>query len=205
MDVDRSVAALSEVLFTLAIFAVGVAILEGSPLPGPRALAEGASWRSRSCSIAPALVGLPALIIYPLVWELNVSFTNMSLNRLCDPGFPAGLLAECRGEPMFVGLDNYVNVFTRPVLQVAGLLPGLLADDPVDRHQRGLPRRPRPRPRPPPQPPSAAEGRLPRAHRPAVGDPADRVAGRLADRAQRRVRHGQPAARPWSASTDRAG
>ena len=29
MDVDRSVAALTEVLFTLAIFAVGIAILEG--------------------------------------------------------------------------------------------------------------------------------------------------------------------------------
>ena len=70
--------------------------------------------------IAPAFVGLLALIIYPLLWELNVSFTNMSLNRLCDPGIPAGLLTECRGQPMFVGLDNYINVFTRPVLQFAG-------------------------------------------------------------------------------------
>jgi arabinogalactan oligomer / maltooligosaccharide transport system permease protein len=119
VDVDRSVAALSEVLFTLAIFAVGVAILEGI------LYLVLVRWLKAKLAlpfllIAPALIGLLALIIYPLVWELNVSFTNMSLNRLCDPGFPAGLLAECRGERMFVGLDNYVRVFTLPVLQVAG-------------------------------------------------------------------------------------
>jgi arabinogalactan oligomer/maltooligosaccharide transport system permease protein len=119
VDVDRSISALSEVLFTLAVFAVGVAILEGilylilvrwlkARLALPILL------------IAPAFVGLLALIVYPLLWELNVSFTNMSLNRLCDPGIPAGLLAECRGQPMFLGLDNYINVFTRPVLQAAG-------------------------------------------------------------------------------------
>ena len=119
MDVDRSISALSEVLFTLAVFAAGVAILEGilylilvrwlkARLALPILL------------IAPAFFGLLALIVYPLLWELNVSFTNMSLTRLCDPGIPAGLLAECRGEPMFVGLDNYVSVFTRPVLQAAG-------------------------------------------------------------------------------------
>lgn len=119
MDVDRSLAALSEVLFTLAIFAVGIAILEGV------LYLVLVRWLKARLAlpillIAPALVGLTALIVYPLIWELNVSFTNMSLNRLCDPGFPAGLLAECRGEPMFVGLDNYIRVFTLPVLQVAG-------------------------------------------------------------------------------------
>lgn len=119
MDVDRSVAALSEVLVTLAIFAAGIAIMEGV------LYLVLVRWLKARLAlpillIAPALVGLLALIVYPLVWELNVSFTNMSLNRLCDPGFPAGLLAECRGQPMFVGLDNYVRVFTLPVLQVAG-------------------------------------------------------------------------------------
>ena len=119
MDVDRSAAALSEVLVTLAIFAVGIAVLEGilylvlvrwlkARLALPLLL------------IAPALVGLLALIVYPLLWEFNVSFTNMSLNRLCDPGIPFGILAECRGENMFVGFDNYIRVFTQPVLQVAG-------------------------------------------------------------------------------------
>ena len=119
MDVDRSVAALSEVLFTLAIFAVGIAILEGV------LYLVLVRWLKARLAlpvllIAPAVVGLTALIIYPLIWELNVSFTNMSLNRLCDPGFPAGLLATCKDQPMFIGLDNYINVFTRPVLQVAG-------------------------------------------------------------------------------------
>jgi arabinogalactan oligomer/maltooligosaccharide transport system permease protein len=119
LDVDRSVAALSEVLVTLAFFAVGVAVLEvilylvlvrwlKARLALPLLL------------IAPALIGLLALIVYPLLWEFNVSFTNMSLNRLCDPGIPFGILAECRGESMFVGIDNYVRVFTQPVLQVAG-------------------------------------------------------------------------------------
>jgi arabinogalactan oligomer/maltooligosaccharide transport system permease protein len=119
VDVDRSVAALSEVLITLAVFAIGVAILEGILY-----LVLVRWLRARLALpillIAPAFVGLVALILYPLLWELNVSFTNMSLNRLCDPGIPAGLLTECRGQPMFVGFDNYINVFTRPVLQVAG-------------------------------------------------------------------------------------
>jgi arabinogalactan oligomer/maltooligosaccharide transport system permease protein len=119
VDVERSAAALWEVFFTLAIFAVGVAILEGI------LYLVLVRWLKARLAlpillIAPALIGLLALIIYPLLWELNVSFTNMSLNRLCDPGFPAGLLAECRGQPMFLGLDNYVRVFTQPVLQVAG-------------------------------------------------------------------------------------
>jgi arabinogalactan oligomer / maltooligosaccharide transport system permease protein len=111
MDFDRSVSALSEVLVTLAIFAVGIAILEGVLY---LVLARWLKWKLALpiLLIAPALVGLLALIVYPLLWELNVSFTNMSLNRLCDPGFPAGVLAECRGQPMFVGLDNYVRVFT---------------------------------------------------------------------------------------------
>jgi arabinogalactan oligomer / maltooligosaccharide transport system permease protein len=119
MDFDRSVSALSEVLVTLAIFAVGIAILEGVLY---LVLARWLKWKLALpvLLIAPALVGLLALIVYPLLWELNVSFTNMSLNRLCDPGFPAGLLAECRDQPMFVGLDNYIRVFTLPVLQVAG-------------------------------------------------------------------------------------
>ena len=116
MDVDRSVSALIEVFTTLAIFAVGVAILEGI------LYLVLVRWLKARLAlpillIAPAAVGLLALIAYPLLWELNVSFTNMSLNRLCDPGIPAGLLAECRGEPMFLGLDNYIAVFTRPVLQ----------------------------------------------------------------------------------------
>lgn len=119
MDVDRSVSALTEVFITLAVFAAGVAILEGV------LYVVLVRWLKARLAmpillIAPAFVGLVALIFYPLLWELNVSFTNMNLSRLCDPGIPAGLLTECRGVRMFIGIDNYINVFTRPVLQVAG-------------------------------------------------------------------------------------
>lgn len=60
--------------------------------------------------VAPAAVGLTVLVIYPLLWELNVSFTNMSLRNFRDPGL-LGL-----GTGMFLGATNYFEVFTRPVL-----------------------------------------------------------------------------------------
>jgi arabinogalactan oligomer / maltooligosaccharide transport system permease protein len=123
MNVDQSINAVIEVLITLAVIAAVVAILEGilylvlvrwlkARLAVPLML------------IAPAFVGLAALVVYPLLWELNVSFTNMSLRRFCDPGFPTmGLFVECpqgSGETMFIGIENYIRVFTAPVLQQAG-------------------------------------------------------------------------------------
>lgn len=118
MDAQQSIGAVVEVLTTLLWFAVGIAILEGV------LYLVLVRWLKARLAlpillIAPAFIGLMALVVYPLVWELNVSFTNMSINRFCDPGFPAGLLTECRGEPMFIGIDNYIRVFTAPVLQVA--------------------------------------------------------------------------------------
>jgi len=121
VNLNQSFAAVGEVLVTLFAIAVVVAVLEGvlylvlvrwlrARLAVPLML------------IAPAVIGLLVLIVYPLLWEFNVSFTNMSLRRLCDPGFPAGLAAECQGEPMFLGLDNYIRVFTAPLLQQAGFL-----------------------------------------------------------------------------------
>ncbi len=64
--------------------------------------------------VAPAVLGLLILIGYPLLWELNVSFTNMSLRNFRDPGF-LGLQTD-----MFVGLANYIEVFTQPVLKLTG-------------------------------------------------------------------------------------
>ena len=64
--------------------------------------------------VAPAAVGLLVLIVYPLLWELNVSFTRMSLRNFRDPGF-LGLSND-----LFVGAENYVEVFTRPVLNQTG-------------------------------------------------------------------------------------
>ena len=120
MNFDQSASALQEIVLTLVVIAVAVAALEGflylvlvrwikARLAVPLML------------IAPAFVGLLLLIAYPLLWELNVSFTNMSLRRFCAPDFPtAGLLTECKGESMFVGAENYIKVFTTPVLQQAG-------------------------------------------------------------------------------------
>ena len=123
MDLGNTLNALQEVLLTLLLIAVSVALLEGilylvlvrwmkARLAVPLML------------IAPAFVGLLALVLYPLIWELNISFTNMSLNRFCAPPLipPAGIGFDCKGTEMFVGLNQYVNVFTKPVLQQAGFL-----------------------------------------------------------------------------------
>lgn len=121
MDLGNTLNALQEVLLTLLLIAVSVALLEGilylvlvrwmkARLAVPLML------------IAPAFVGLLALVLYPLIWELNISFTNMSLNRFCAPPLvpPAGIGFDCKGTEMFVGVNQYINVFTRPVLQNAG-------------------------------------------------------------------------------------
>lgn len=59
--------------------------------------------------MAPAIVGLFFLIIYPLLWELRLSFTNMSLRAFRDP--------------QFIGLTNYIKVFTEPVLKQKNFFP----------------------------------------------------------------------------------
>jgi arabinogalactan oligomer/maltooligosaccharide transport system permease protein len=112
MNVDQTIGALVEVLTTLVVIAVAVAVLEGF------LYLVLVRWLKARLAIpfmliAPAFVGLIVLILYPLLWELNVSFTNMSLRNLRDPGL-LGLAQD-----MFVGVDNYVRVFTAPVLQQA--------------------------------------------------------------------------------------
>jgi len=62
--------------------------------------------------VAPAALGLAILVGWPLLWELNVSFTKMSLRNFKDPGF-LGL-----GNGLFVDVRNYVSVFTEPVLKL---------------------------------------------------------------------------------------
>jgi arabinogalactan oligomer/maltooligosaccharide transport system permease protein len=59
--------------------------------------------------LAPAAIGLIALVIYPLIWELRLSFTNMSLRAFKDP--------------QFMGFKNYVRVFTEPVLKQKMFFP----------------------------------------------------------------------------------
>lgn len=59
--------------------------------------------------VAPALLGLLVLNIFPLLWELWISFTNMSLKhfRTVD----------------FIWFANYIRVFTDPVLKDAMFFP----------------------------------------------------------------------------------
>ena len=59
--------------------------------------------------LAPAAIGLIALVIYPLIWELRLSFTNMSLKAFKDP--------------QFIGFKNYIRVFTEPVLKQKMFFP----------------------------------------------------------------------------------
>jgi len=62
--------------------------------------------------IAPAVFGLLLLNVFPLLWELFISFTNMSLRYFRNP--------------QFIGLGNYIRVFTEPVLKDVTFLPLLL-------------------------------------------------------------------------------
>ena len=62
--------------------------------------------------ILPALVGLLMLVIFPLLWEVNVSFTNLSPRHFKNPDF--------------TGLQNYKDVFTQPVLKQVYFVPVFL-------------------------------------------------------------------------------
>lgn len=76
--------------------------------------------------LAPAVLGIAVLYIYPLLWELNVSFTKMNVRNFINPGLLGltweGTILEPFGaeRDIFVGLDNYVNVLTGPVLKQTG-------------------------------------------------------------------------------------
>jgi len=121
MNLDQTLGALGEVVTTLLVIAAAVVALEGF------LYLVLVRWIKARMAvpfmlIAPAFVGLIVLIVYPLLWELNASFTNMSLRNFCDPGFPTmGIGVHCRTEgDMFIGVENFARVFTAPVLQQAG-------------------------------------------------------------------------------------
>jgi arabinogalactan oligomer/maltooligosaccharide transport system permease protein len=113
VNLDAVATAVGQVGLTLVVIVALVAILEGLLY-----LLLVRTLKTRLAIpimlVAPAVVGLLVLIVYPLLWELNVSFTKMSLRNFKDPGF----LGLANG--MFVGIDNYVEVFTLPVLKLTG-------------------------------------------------------------------------------------
>lgn len=76
--------------------------------------------------LGPAAVGLAALIIYPLAWELNLSFTNMSLRNFGDKAEYTWI--ACQGKEISSWLldcllDNYADVFRLPVLKQVTFFP----------------------------------------------------------------------------------
>lgn len=62
--------------------------------------------------ITPALIGLLLLVVYPLIYEIVLAFSNMNLYHFKDPDYS-----------LLIGLKNFARVFTKPVLQQAYFLP----------------------------------------------------------------------------------
>lgn len=82
--------------------------------------------------VGPAAVGLIVLVVYPLLWEFNLSLTNMSLRRFgdkaqytwvacqsADPSTIQNWVLDCL-------LRNYADVFRAPVLKQVTFFPVFL-------------------------------------------------------------------------------
>lgn len=72
--------------------------------------------------LGPAIVGLLALIIYPLIWEFNLSLTNMSLRRFGDKAEYNWIACQANPDAIRFWLTdclirNYADVFRLPVLK----------------------------------------------------------------------------------------
>ena len=111
-DLNQAFTALSDVALTLVVLLVLVAALEAFHY------VVFVRWRKSRMALpimflTPAVLGLLILYVYPLLWELNVSFTKMSIRYFVDPGFLG--LDTTKGS-IFVGFQNYIDVFTKPVL-----------------------------------------------------------------------------------------
>jgi len=113
VSLDSVTTALGQVSLTLIVIAAIVVVLEGVLYLLLVKLVK-TKYAVPIMLVAPAALGLLVLIGYPLLWELNVSFTNMSLRNFKNPGF-LGL-----EQGMFVGFENYIQVFTEPVLKLTG-------------------------------------------------------------------------------------
>ena len=114
-DWDQATTALRDVGWTLAVIVLLSAILEVV------LWAVLVKWRKARLALpimllAPAVIGLLVLYVYPLIWEFNVSFTKMGIRNFVNPGI-LGLTSDPQ---IFVGLQNYINVFTQPVLKQTG-------------------------------------------------------------------------------------
>ena len=108
IDPDVMLKSLSEVFLTVLIVLGAIVVLEGLLylilirwLKIKKALVV--------MLISPAIIGLLVLQLFPLLWEARLSFTNMSLKHFFAVDF--------------IGIKNYVRVFTEPVLKQVRFLP----------------------------------------------------------------------------------
>ncbi|MCX7031903.1 MAG: sugar ABC transporter permease [Spirochaetes bacterium] len=62
--------------------------------------------------LAPAIVGLAALVVLPIAYEVRLAFSNMSLRRFRDPDFGLAF-----------GWRNLKSIFTEPVLKQTMFFP----------------------------------------------------------------------------------
>lgn len=102
---------LGEVVQTLLLIVAGAAAISGLTY-----LILGVLLKSRHALpftlLAPAIVGLCLLVVYPMGYEVRLAFSNMSLRHFKDPTYA---LAE--------GWQNFKEVFTEPVLKQVHFFP----------------------------------------------------------------------------------
>lgn len=65
--------------------------------------------------LAPAIIGLAVLVIYPIAWEIGFAFSNLSLRHFKDPTYSLKQAA-----------DNFTLIFTAPVLKRVMFFPVFL-------------------------------------------------------------------------------
>lgn len=108
IDPDVMVKSLGEVFTTILIVLAVVIVLEGLLY---LVLVRWLKLKNALIVmlISPAILGLALLQVFPLMWEARLSFTNMSLKHFFNVDF--------------IGLRNYIRVFTEPVLKQVRFLP----------------------------------------------------------------------------------
>jgi arabinogalactan oligomer/maltooligosaccharide transport system permease protein len=108
ITMDVILKSLNEVGTTVLYVLIGTAVIESIMYV---VLVRLLKWRYAMpvMLLTPAIIGLGALVVYPLIWEANLSLTNMSLRRFRNYEY--------------VGFENYVRVFTEPVLKTIKFFP----------------------------------------------------------------------------------
>jgi arabinogalactan oligomer/maltooligosaccharide transport system permease protein len=108
IDPDVMLKSLSEVFLTVLVVLAAIVVLEGLLY---LILVRWLKMKNAMVAmlISPAIIGLLVLQVFPLLWEARLSFTNMSLKHFFAVDF--------------IGIKNYVRVFTEPVLKQVRFFP----------------------------------------------------------------------------------